>query len=527
MCAQRLTRRARNRGASDIIRGAKLKKKLIITLVLLAAFVAALIGGCYLLYSHYQEETVFLDKTTLNGESIGGKTPGEVADELAAFYNTAQTHVMIREKGETSIEGTLEDFGYECDRASFEKMLTQSYREQRTGFFNLLGNLFGGFEITSEEVYTFDESVLLDLVQSKNLAEERVETLDPYTEFDEETQSWHVVEGYEGNMINDEKFQDLVYTTLDGIVSAGNLPKRVTIDITDDLYTSVPPVDNVPELQKWCDEENLKLRKQEALDAYKEAVITYTFGNETQVLDYETIGQWLTVDDSLTVTIDQAAIESYVTSLSAKYNTQYDERTFQTTTGKTVTFPEGENEYGYRINYKEECAQLRADIEGKTAVTREPVYYRTNDYGNPLFYQRNGVDDICGTYVEVNLTKQHMWFYINGQLIVESDIVSGCVADKKETQTGVFPLAFKQSPRTLIGDEAHGSGGYETEVQYWMPFYDGQGLHDADWRGSFGGNIYRKDGSHGCVNLPPAIAKQLYEKIEVGMPIFIYKEPKS
>ena len=504
-----------------------MKKRLIITLVLLAAFIAAIIGGGYWLYSHYQEETVFLDKTTLNGDSIGGKTPQEVADSLAEFYNTAQTHVMIRENGEISIEGTLEDFGYQCDRASFEKILNQAYHDQRDGFFNLLKNLFNGYAITSEEVYTFDESTLLDLVQSKNLKVERIETLDPYTDFDDETRSYYVVEGYEGNMINDEKFQDLVYTTLDEIVSAGNLPKRVTIDIPDDLYTSVPPVDNVPELQAWCDEENLKLRKQEALDEYLACSVTYVFGSETQVLDTETIGSWLSIDDDLNVTIDQASIDNYVTGLAIKYNTQYDEREFHTTTGKTITFPEGLNEYGYRINYNEERAQLRADIESKTAVTREPVYYLTNDYGNPLFYQRNGVDDLCGTYVEVNLTKQHMWFYINGQLIIESDIVSGCVKDKKETQTGVFPLAFKQSPRTLIGDEAAGSGSYETEVQYWMPFYEGQGLHDADWRSKFGGSIYKKDGSHGCVNLPPAVAKTVYENIKVGMPIIIYKEPKS
>ena len=70
--------------------------------------------------------------------------------------------------------------------------------------------------------------------------------------------------------------------------------------------------------------------------------------------------------------------------------------------------------------------------------------------GNPVYaysgYRRSGVDDLAGTYVEVNLTTQHIWFYVDGQLIVESDLVSGCVSKGTETQTGAFPLATRKVP---------------------------------------------------------------------------------
>ena len=56
-----------------------------------------------------------------------------------------------------------------------------------------------------------------------------------------------------------------------------------------------------------------------------------------------------------------------------------------------------------------------------------------------------------------------------------------------------------------------------------MPFYDGQGLHDADWRSSFGGNIYVTNGSHGCVNLPPQAAAAIYAEIDEGMAIILYQ----
>ena len=131
------------------------------------------------------------------------------------------------------------------------------------------------------------------------------------------------------------------------------------------------------------------------------------------------------------------------------------------------------------------------------------------------------MDDLAGTYVEVNLTTQHIWFYKDGELIVESDIVSGDVSDKAETQTGVFPLAYKESPSVLTGGNAE--DGWETDVTYWMPFFDGQGLHDATWRSSFGGSIYQNNGSHGCVNLPFDTAKKIYENIDAGVAIILYK----
>ena len=55
-----------------------------------------------------------------------------------------------------------------------------------------------------------------------------------------------------------------------------------------------------------------------------------------------------------------------------------------------------------------------------------------------------------------------------------------------------------------------------------MPFNGGIGMHDAYWRSSFGGRIYKTNGSHGCINLPPAVAKTIYENISAGMPVLCY-----
>ena len=556
-------------------KGIHVKKKLIITLVLLALFAAAVGGGAWLLFTHYQDDPGFLEKTTLNGTAIGGQTPEEVADRYAAAYNTEKTQVVLSEKGETALEGSLDTFGYSCDRDSFEELLKRAYTDQRSTLPALLDNLINGTAITEKELYHFDAAAFDKTVQSSRFAEPRVETVDPALDFDEATDRYVVTVGVEGNMIDDDALREVVRTQLDGFVSRGNLPEIITVEVPEEVYTSKLPRANLPELEEERDTKNREYRYQQTAGAYDQCQVTYVFGNEKEVLDHDTIMSWLTItevpaeqaaaqtdgaegesdatadaanqgesdgtadtadseeltyeaddqpDYHFAVTLDEEALKAYVTSLKARYDTQYLKRDFTTTTGKTITFPEGQNEYGYRINYAEECAQLKADIEAKAPVEREPVYVKTNDYGNPLYYKRNGKDDLCGTYVEVNLTRQHLWFYIDGKLIVESDLVSGTVDKGRETQTGVFPLAYKQSPRLLTGDEAGGSGSWSVNVKYWMPFYDGEGLHDASWRGSFGGNIYVHSGSHGCVNLPPSAAEKIYNNIEVGMPIILYKE---
>lgn len=76
--------------------------------------------------------------------------------------------------------------------------------------------------------------------------------------------------------------------------------------------------------------------------------------------------------------------------------------------------------------------------------------------------------------MEINLTAQHLYFYANGKLLVESDFVSGNAAKGWSTPAGAYSITYKQRNATLKGQ------GYATPVSYWMPFNGGIGLHDAN-----------------------------------------------
>jgi lipoprotein-anchoring transpeptidase ErfK/SrfK len=113
-----------------------------------------------------------------------------------------------------------------------------------------------------------------------------------------------------------------------------------------------------------------------------------------------------------------------------------------------------------------------------------------------------------GTYADVNLTTQKMFFVKNGVKVLETDIVTG--APSMATPPGTFRVQGKSSPAVLVGP------GYRSPVTYWMAFNGGIGFHDATWQSSFGGKRYLTNGSHGCINMPLAAAKTLYSYLSVG-----------
>ena len=116
----------------------------------------------------------------------------------------------------------------------------------------------------------------------------------------------------------------------------------------------------------------------------------------------------------------------------------------------------------------------------------------------------------------INDTLDYVLNVSDAELLIQSGATTSI--RKIQTYRVSWPIAYKARPFTLSSDIY----GYEVEVEYWMPFVYGQGLHDADWQDAFGGELYKTKGSHGCINLPKEQAKIIYDTIEAGYPIIIY-----
>lgn len=236
------------------------------------------------------------------------------------------------------------------------------------------------------------------------------------------------------------------------------------------------------------------------------AEITYILrANEVKVTKKD-FAEWLTLDSNMNVDLITAKSARFIQKIARDFDVVEKTINFTTYAGekKKIDY----SELGTRIDVYRELNRLQKDIESGAKVVREPIYGMK---GIP-----NGAFDTNKNYVEVSISDQKLWLYRDGQLISESNIVTGCPRKGHATPSGAFYVKYKDRNAILDGP------GYRTHVRYWMPFNKGVGLHDARWRRKFGGEVYKADGSHGCVNLPLTTAQLLYQHIEPGSIVICY-----
>ena len=210
------------------------------------------------------------------------------------------------------------------------------------------------------------------------------------------------------------------------------------------------------------------------------------------------------------VVVSKTKVTAFIKKLAQKYDTAGMSRTFLATSGSSVTVSGGN--YGNLLQSEEVEWLTKALKAGKT-VTRTSKF---------LISSKSHSDSDIGTsYVEIDLTNQHLWLYKGGKLILSTPVVTGNVAKGTATPAGTYYIYFMQRDRVLKGDDWDGTK-YETPVSYWMAFNGGIGLHDAPWRYYFGGTIYKNNGSHGCINMPPKMAAATYSIVSIGYPVVVH-----
>ncbi len=472
------------------------KKKLKVVLAL--CIVASVIAGIGLLvYIHHVDTTTLGRKISVYGLDVSKLTVEEAQQKISETFQNKT--VTLNEDGEDIYSTSLAQMGYSLDQDVLKSAL-ETLQQQRSQKFQLLA---------SQKDYQIDYQIFKDEAQEQTALavenfnnKERTDSTDAHIRYSKKKQKYVLVEQVVGNQIDENRLLSFVDDTLDEKFKTELFVSEAKIVLSEDVYCQ-PDIEASGEMKQQVKKLNSQLKK------YRSTTVTYVFGSETQVLDSETISSWLKIKNS-GMSIDQDAAANYISEMANKYNTIYVPRTFHTSLGTDITV--SDNEYGYRIDQDGELAQLLEDMKSGEDISREPVYSSSG-------MQRNGTDDLAGSYIEVSLDAQHLWLYKDGALITETDIVSGAPTAKRETYRGAWPIAYKASPFTLSSEEY----GYATTVKYWMPFVYGQGLHDASWQSSFGGNRYKTGhGSHGCINLPEDQAALIYNTIDGGYPIIIY-----
>lgn len=440
--------------------------------------------GIYL-YQARRYTTAYLPHTSINGLDVSGKTVQEVQDLIRQEIKEYRLTLLLRAEKSEEINGS--DIGL---HAVFDGTLEALIGQQNPYAWPV--HVWKGESYEMQALVQYDETRMqqqlkaLSCMKPENMKAPEDAILSDYIS----GTGYAIVPEMPGSSLDEKRVMDAVREAI------GELRESVDLEAAD-CY-------RLPGIRT---DDTALLSLMERMNRYVHTTVTYQFGSRSEILNGDIICEWLVVDGNQ-VSLDEELLAAYVKELGRKYNTAYTKRNFLTSYGEEVTVS---GFYGWRIDQEQEREALRTILEEGKSVEREPIYAQQG--------ASHGGNDYGDTYAEVNLTAQHMFFYKDGEKILESDFVSGSVARGYETPPGIFGLTYKQRDTVLKGQ------GYASPVKFWMPFNGGIGFHDASWRNRFGGTIYRTNGSHGCVNMPHDAAEILYEHVYANMPVICYELP--
>ncbi len=472
-----------------------MKKAIWITIGVLILVPALVLCGCYLTI-RYQFKDTFMPGLFVNGFYAADYTPEELNEELKK--NTECPDFTVKDKEGNVYTFSLDEIQYDQDYLSEINRIHASQ-----SVIKFVGWFFGE-EIEFEEielapVNSFDKQILHEYLDSVKYLKDNSDPKDKIVEIRRDHNGYYLYDETR-NLLSHEKASNAIEEALSqGVFEVDLYEKECYVE-----------VDHTSQMKKT-------LEKWERLSSYVGTTITYEFGDRTEVLDCAEISSFIATDENGEFVFDESGsfyldtdkIKEYVRRLAEKYNTVNKPRTFRATRGSMVTVDTGT--YGYKLDEKAEIQYLSDVIGNKKQLTRKPQF---SQEAYTDVYNIN--DDIGDTYIEVDLTNQMMYYYKNNRLQIETPVVTGNTSLGRGTPEKVCYVYSKERNRILRGE------GYASFVNFWMPVYGGVGIHDASWRGKYGGSIYKTNGSHGCINTPYNEVSKLYSMVEIGTPVIIF-----
>ena len=468
--------------------------KLLRTTLLLAAIIGAFVF--YYVTQSYQYNDKFMIGTYVNGNDVSGQTVEQVEEDIRERVEDSYSLTLtFRDGSKETI--TPEEIGY---RYVSTGEVEQAMNDQNPLTW-VLRNMGKTVEIDVPENHTFDEAKLAEIV--KAMPEFQVENVvtptNAYLNITDKNE-FEIVPETQGNA----PIADAILPTLNELVTNSETEGDLN-DIKGSYETPTVTADN-PDLVYQCDN----------LNKFLSTKITYKLPKDvTKTIDRGMLINWVTRQDNGYYYLDDTTIHDncakYVADIAKEVDERHNSIPFPSTNSGTINLSCAE--YGHVIDQPGETEALFKEIKECKSEEKEPLYS----------LNKNVDARFGGTYVEADLSNQHVYYYENGQLVLDTPCVSGTKYDSsRHTVLGLYSIYYKQRNRTLRGPMVNGVPSYTSFVNFWMPFYKGYGLHDASWRGIFGGTIYYSSGSHGCINLPYNAAATLYEHTEVGTPVIVF-----
>ena len=422
--------------------------------------------------------------TWINGHYFGMKPVKSAEEEL--YENPADYVLEVKFR-----DADYQIYGHDIDlNYSFTEDL-EKIKNGQVAYLWPESFFVPGYEI--EKKITYNEAKLIDLVESFDSM--RPENM-------KEPENPTIELGKDGIVVAVAQDPGSVIEDTDGVIAAiekSVMNEEPRLDIEEEGFYKISEytVDSA-KVKKCVDYCNTIV----GLD------VIYQYADTEIALEPFQLYGVIKISDTYDTIISKQRVADILEGFARLHDTYSSIRKFKNHNHDLVTVTN--SDYGWEMDVEKETDSLYSDLIHHRGMRRPPEFIHSG-----FTYGKNG-DDIGGTYAEVDLNAQMMYYYKNYRLVLNTEVVTGNVNLGRSTPPGIYDVDYHQSPATLKGED------YETKVTYWMPFNGGIGFHDATWRGGFGGDIYLYDGSHGCINMPYYMAEELFMEIEDGMPVIVY-----
>lgn len=373
------------------------------------------------------------------------------------------------------------------------------------------GNWNWPLEILNKHVYSYTTEDFYDSgrIQTEMgnysaLYDSGIPAEDAYIQINTVRHSYDMKEEKEGTKINREDFADTISDIVFGSEVFGS---DIEYDFDKEIYIK-------PEVT--TEDEKLST-DYEWLTAIAERTITVDLDGAEEVLNAGIFYDLETLMNSGEIIIDRNYITEYVKRFADEYDTRDKNRKFKNHKGEYISVGQGDEEsnYGYILNQEETEELIYNALLSYDTNKVEASWYSK---GQSHYGKQN---DIGNTYIEVSIAEQHLWYWKDGELFLETDVVTGLPADGRNTSRGVY-VVYSEGTHVNLKGQMNGET-WDSWVDFWFSVTDSQiGIHDAPWRDAFGGDIYTYNGSHGCINLPREAMELLYNNAGIGTVVVIY-----
>ncbi len=480
------------------------KKRAVKTIILLLIAAGLIAAAC--IYGYYVQYYTqhFYQGTTVNGLDCSDLTESEAAELLQASMDEWELTVYEREGVTETLDAEDIDLEYVDDGS-----LDQLYVVQQPLLWVYRIFTENSYDVPSE--FSYDEDALRSCFESFEQVKEYVSMKDA-----------EIVENEDGTfrieeeVVGTEMDQEAAYEALEAAVRT----QKEELDL-EEFYLS-------PEV--YAEDLEEELEEKNAVARLTRAEILIQFGEEQITLNEEILTDWLVKDDDGEYAIDEEQLEEFVQDLYDTYNVGHEGQLFKTKNGRVIMDLTTFEEQGWDIDVEKTCERYLTAIEEGYVGVLGPVMTRQDEEGNEL----------TDTYVEISIEEQTMWLIVDGEVQVETPIVTGgadvaltdevtkefLISSYNERSTpsnGIWTIKKKVTPHLMKGPMlSNGQYSYTLQVTYWLPFNDQVGIHDNYQRVDYGGLIYQTSGSHGCINTPYEAVEEIFNTVEVGTMVVVY-----